>query len=315
MTDVAPRLSIVIPLYNKAAYIARTLASVMTQSVRPFEVVIVDDGSSDNGVAVIEALQLATVRVIRQANGGVSAARNRGIREARGSHVLFLDADDEYRPGFLAQILLLIAQFPAAGLYACNYQRVREDGTNIAWDENKNPFAPGSVQLIDNLFATWALVEVFFTSSVCVPRAIFFERDIWFPQGESLGEDQDVWFGIAALYPVAYCNRKLVSYNAGISGSLATGKRFYSEPPFIRRLSDKLERGEIAPASRSGVRKLVARQLIATGRNNLLAGKRLNALKVMLDRRVLADKGHVLRLLIACALPVNMVRRFRGAGR
>ena len=94
-------ISIVIPLYNKEASIKQSLKSVLSQSYDDFEVVIVDDGSADGSVAVVEAINDPRIRLIKQENGGPSKARNTGVKNAKGEWILFLDADDEMLPGAL----------------------------------------------------------------------------------------------------------------------------------------------------------------------------------------------------------------------
>ena len=101
-------ISIVIPLYNKAAVICRTMESVKQQIFSDFEILIVNDGSTDDSLSVLmdflsenEAVFKNSVRLIEQENKGVSAARNQGIKEARGEIIAFLDADDEWLPDYL----------------------------------------------------------------------------------------------------------------------------------------------------------------------------------------------------------------------
>jgi len=86
--------SIIIPLYNKERQIARTLDSVLAQSVADFEVIVVDDGSKDGSAEIVKGYSDPRIRYIKKENGGVSSARNRGIQEARGEWILFLDGDD-----------------------------------------------------------------------------------------------------------------------------------------------------------------------------------------------------------------------------
>lgn len=119
-------ITAIIPLYNKEPYIERALASVLAQPVAELEVIVVDDGSSDGGAAKVEACTDPRVRLIRQANAGPGAARNRGLAEAHGDFIAFLDADDYWLPDYLPTSLALFAQYGEAidavvSAYALNH--------------------------------------------------------------------------------------------------------------------------------------------------------------------------------------------------
>lgn len=105
------KISVVIPLYNKEASIAQSLKSVLSQEYDDFEVVIVDDGSIDGSVGIVEAINDPHIRLIRQENGGPSKARNTGVKNANGEWILFLDADDELESGALEYFANLIRKF------------------------------------------------------------------------------------------------------------------------------------------------------------------------------------------------------------
>lgn len=105
-------ISVVIPLYNKEKQIAKTLQTVLDQTCQDFEIVIVNDGSTDGSVGEIKKITDSRIRLINQKNGGVSAARNRGIEEAKGEHIAFLDADDMWNRDYLKTINYLIKNIP-----------------------------------------------------------------------------------------------------------------------------------------------------------------------------------------------------------
>lgn len=95
MPERSPHVSIIIPLYNKAPYIKRALDSVISQTIQDFEVIVVNDGSTDGGEHIVEGYSDARIHLVHQKNKGVSAARNRGVSLAKSNMVAFLDADDE----------------------------------------------------------------------------------------------------------------------------------------------------------------------------------------------------------------------------
>lgn len=114
-------ISVVIPLYNKEASIAQSLKSVLSQEYEDFEVVIVDDGSTDGSVDIVEAINDPRIRLIKQENGGPSKARNTGVKNAKGEWILFLDADDELFSDALSHFHLLIIQNPNICFFCCPY--------------------------------------------------------------------------------------------------------------------------------------------------------------------------------------------------
>ena len=112
-------ISVVIPLFNKEASIKQSLMSVLSQSYQDFEVVIVDDGSTDNSVAKVEEIQDSRIRLILQENGGPGKARNTGVKNAKGEWVLFLDADDELLPDALNGFNELMNEHKKANVIDC----------------------------------------------------------------------------------------------------------------------------------------------------------------------------------------------------
>jgi glycosyltransferase involved in cell wall biosynthesis len=113
----APAVSVIIPTFNRASLVTQAVESVLAQTVRDFEIIVVDDGSTDGTVQALEPY-LSEIRYIRQANRGIAGARNRGIEEARGEFLAFLDSDDRFEPRMLEVVLETFKQYPAAGSVA-----------------------------------------------------------------------------------------------------------------------------------------------------------------------------------------------------
>jgi peptidoglycan/xylan/chitin deacetylase (PgdA/CDA1 family) len=127
-----PRISVIVPAYNGAATIERTVESVLAQSLADWEAIVIDDGSTDTTAAIVAAVMIRDdrVRLVRQENAGLAAARNRGIIEAAGSHLLFLDADDTIAPDHLQSLLDALEDADADIAYS-GYQRIASDGTML----------------------------------------------------------------------------------------------------------------------------------------------------------------------------------------
>ena len=183
--------SVVIPLYNKAKEIVHTLEGVASQRYAPLEVIVVDDGSTDGGAELVEQMkvQLPTLQLIRQVNGGVSVARNCGIAHARGNYVALLDADDFWKPEYLERVAGVIERYPGCGMYCMGFEVHRPEGVF----PNEMGMQEG---IVTNYFQTAMHVNLTQTSSVTIPRAVF-EQLGGFPEGMKLGEDQYVWTKIA----------------------------------------------------------------------------------------------------------------------
>lgn len=148
-------ISVVIPLYNKEKQIANTLRSVFAQTYTDYEIIVVNDGSTDNSVAVVESLNDPRIRLVHQKNAGVSAARNRGIEEARGEYIALLDGDDEWKPILLESMLALAKKYPSCNVFAGNYTQVDDSGKQSATVINGLSFN-GSDGILDNYFTVAA---------------------------------------------------------------------------------------------------------------------------------------------------------------
>jgi len=203
-------ISVIIPLYNKANHITQAMDSVAAQSHKPVELLIIDDGSTDDGADIAkrhgETLDL-NVKVIQQENQGVSAARNNGVNAATSEYVAFLDADDTWLPMFLEEMSLLIQRFPAAGFYASRYQCVVNQSTYIDAKINMNLISKNDAQnegfLLKNYFEVAANGDLPFMVSSCLVSKTLFKQLGGFPVGEKMGEDQDLFAKVALQGDIA----------------------------------------------------------------------------------------------------------------
>lgn len=185
-------ISVVIPLYNKEKSIASTLQSVYEQTYTDYEVVIVNDGSTDKSLdAVNEFVSRLKIedwrlKIVSQENAGVSAARNRGILEAKGEYVAFLDADDLWAANYLETLAKLIADFPNAGLYAIGYKAIH--GKEIPTDLRPIEIRERGMQ--NN---PWNLKNGMWTGSVSASKDRIVKLGM-FDTRMTYGEDLDMWW-------------------------------------------------------------------------------------------------------------------------
>lgn len=202
-------ISVILPAYNAEAFLGRTLATVVRQSVLPDEVVLVDDGSTDRTVDVAEQVArenpVLQVRIIRETHGGPGAARNAGIRAARGRWVAFLDADDLWEPDKIARCVAVIAANPSVNCICHNERMLFPDGvvgiidTASRYDSNR-PLPP---QLFEqNLFST---------SAVVCDREII-ERAGGFDVSLSSSQDYEMWLRIAGQLRPLFVKEPLGAY-------------------------------------------------------------------------------------------------------
>lgn len=210
--EAKPFFSVVIPLYNKQNYVKETIETVLSQTFQNFEIVVINDGSNDDSVKVVESIQDERIRLIHQENQGVSVARNRGIKEAKAKYIAFLDADDLWLPEFLQTIYELIQKFPDAGMYATQYENIDSQGKRKSIKLKDLP-SNEYIGILPNYFKSLCLGDnPTWTSAICIPKKIFIENNIWFPVGEKYGEDIHVWARIAMLFDIAYDTKVCALY-------------------------------------------------------------------------------------------------------
>ena len=209
-------ISVVIPLYNKEKQIAYTLQSVQNQTFQDFEIVIVDDGSTDDSIIEVEKFSDSRIRLIHQENAGVAAARNRGIEEAKGDLIAFLDADDEWKPEYLATQHHLSQKYPDCSVFVCNYEFRSIDGRTTFPVIRKLPFVEED-GILSNYFEVASCSNPPICSISIVAKKQAIQAIGGFPVGIKSGEDLLTWARLAIKGPIVYSKKALSIYRLGNS--------------------------------------------------------------------------------------------------
>lgn len=210
-----PTVSIIIASYNCAAYIAETLQSVVAQTLKDIEIIVVDDGSSDTTRDIVSAFG-APVRLVAQTNSGVCAARNRGIREAKGQYICLMDHDDYWFPDKLERQVRAMQAHPEVGVVYSAF-------TLWSRDEKTHQFpAPASLDTdidpnaIDADYSGWIyhqfLIDCWMLTSTAMFRPEVFARCGVFDVSLPYSEDWDLWLRIAQHYPFIKLSRATTLY-------------------------------------------------------------------------------------------------------
>jgi glycosyltransferase involved in cell wall biosynthesis len=217
-----PKVSVITPCFNAERFVRETIASVAAQTLGDWEHVIVDDGSTDQSAAIVEAAcrRDPRVKLIRQANRGVCAARNAGFRasDPASQYLLFLDADDCLEPRMLDALVGHLDAHPAAGIAYCNYRHIDESGQELPFHPVPRyvPWGLGMRRLPDSEPRT-PLVSIIggapvFESLSVLRRSVFLKTPGW---NESLGqhhEGVELFVRMVLLAEVHYVPERLYRY-------------------------------------------------------------------------------------------------------
>lgn len=258
-------ISVVIPAYNAAATLRRCLESVFAQGGEP-EVIVVDDGSRDDTYRLLTEEYGGRVTSIRQANAGPAAARNCGIRAARGRYIAFLDADDEWLPDKLSRQFHYLENNPGCGMCFTDMSHW-EGGREVHRSylkERGYRYAAGG-RIYDNL-----LRECFvFTPTVMVRREVLDQVGL-FEEKLRIAEDYDLWLRIAERFPVHYLDLPLLRRHR--TGNNVTGNLLLYAECSIWLLEQLLERNRAHPGRVEILRRRLAELHRHAGYHEKLAG-------------------------------------------
>jgi len=293
--------SVIVPLYNKRPYVRTAVESILAQTYRDYEVIVVDDGSTDGSAVELEPLVGGRVRIIKQPNLGVSAARNTGARHAQFGYLAFLDADDQWAPEFLTRMAELIEKYRGAGIYGANHRYRYPNGVEF-YDNLQGLFEESRLDgLVNDYFAAFCAHRrsVFSNSGFCIPKRVF-EESGGYKEGVRMTEDSHLWCRIALQYPVAFTREVLCTYNIETPNS--TINLFEPQNYAVTKmLQERLIAGEIPERFRASVRRLVGFLELSHIKRALLLSRRAFVFRRIARWSLIASYPREVVLLLLCA--------------
>jgi glycosyltransferase involved in cell wall biosynthesis len=253
------RVSVIIPLFNKAPYIERALQSVFAQTFRDFEIIVVDDGSTDGGAQIVERFDDSRIRLIKQENAGPGAARNRGLDEARGEYVAFLDADDEWLPEYLAESIRLIEESGPKAAAAVSGYLEHPAGISRESRWRRRGLRDGLTRLSSDTEPGLAIALLaYMTPCTTVARAAVLRKQGGFYEQDrcAYGEDADLFLKLLLNESVVVNLRPLARIHFEASGAAQTRRSVRPVEPFLNH-PDEIE-GSCPPHLRGLLSRVLA---------------------------------------------------------
>lgn len=303
-----PTVSIVVPLYNKAPFVERCVASIRAQSMGDFEVIVVDDGSTDSSHDDFRRACEGDARfvLLRQPNGGVSRARNAAIARARAPLVAFLDADDEWDPGYLRAVVDVAARHPDAVIVGTAYTVIYDDTQTFV---RQGAFEGRELVPPREFFDAWARLGncPLFIGATAV-RLDPLNAVGGFEPGMNLGEELLTFIRLLERGPVAFDDRPLATYRQSATGSLSTSPSVAAirkHRLLLDELARQVQRGRCPPA--------IHRRWLAMHAGYLMqAGERAELMRLLVE-----SPGHLklrewFRAFLAVIGLRGIVRRLLG---
>ena len=268
------RVTVIIPTFNAARFLPTALDSILSQEFRDFEVIVVDDGSTDDTAEVMRTYGGSAVRYVPlpENSGGCSKPRNVAIEQARGEFIALLDADDVWCPGHLAHAVAVFERAPHLGLVFTNCVNIDEDGQRFPGtrlDDYDNFHRIEKHEVGDHLFviprdvAFRAMFAEHFVgvSGAVIPRAVF-ARVGGFDEDLRNSEDRDMWYRIAREYDVGYVDAVDYHYRIRRGSMSSRGARLFQARIAVFR---KQIRDGLPVDLQRQAKRLVARNFYSLG--------------------------------------------------
>lgn len=301
-------ISIVIPLYNKGAYIGKTLDSVLNQSFDKWEALVVDDGSTDFGPEIVQKYVDADprIRLISKKNGGVSSARNVGIAHSQGVAICFLDADDEWLPGHLSEIWRLRQSYPKAELFF-DQAIVKKNGKYRKHKWYSECKSEGYLfSYADELAKCPNLIN---SSNVAISKSLLNRTKTWFMEEDSIGEDLELWLRLSLDCYVAFSSSEGAIYNRDVEVNARNSNSVHYPRGYLMLINQLLTSGELDDSTCKSLQSVRDRKTVAYIFSLISSGNR-NEARLQLSKWSPASSYSRCKplLRIACCFPSSLIR-------
>lgn len=232
-----PFFSVIIPLYNKENYISETVQNVLNQSFTDFEIIIIDDGSTDNSFNVLQEIKDGRLNIYQQKNEGVSKARNNGIERANGHYIALLDADDLWKKDHLTSLYNAITLIPLEGIYCTGYEiQLSKNGTLRTAVYNN--YKPLKIEIVPNYFECSTINSVIWPSASAFSKALFYDIGM-FNINLKASEDLDFFTRAALKYPVVINPQLTMTYLRNSENNLSKGQFNVDSEHFLNSFKDQ----------------------------------------------------------------------------
>ena len=227
--------SVIMPLYNKAPYVEKAIRSVLEQTYPHYELIVINDGSTDNSAEIAEKLLegVTNAKFINQQNSGVATTRDNGVAIGKGEYVCFLDADDWWDVSFLQEMSLFIKEYPEAGIWGTNYWYVKRGMTRVGVRCETGYINYPLVYKSQTSMPLW-------TGAVCISKETFLKYG-GFPAGIKLGEDFLLWTKIALERKVAFLNKPVAYYNNNVPATMRATRNLHKPEHHMLFMMSELE--------------------------------------------------------------------------
>jgi glycosyltransferase involved in cell wall biosynthesis len=280
-----PKFSVIIPTFNRENFVTKAIGSVLAQSINDYEIIVIDDGSTDNTYKALEPY-LKRIQYVYQENKGVSAARNAGIKLAKGEWIAFLDSDDEWLEDYLLIQMNHTEEFPHAIAHITNAVTIFPDGqesNHFKENEFIHKIGQKSCMVVEKPFCIIIDNWHWFLQSTILRRDILFQNEL-FDEHLSIAEDLDVIARISLMGPFSFCSKVLVHIcrRQELIENLASQsvkKGIYSRQCFGKVYVNLLNIPGLMIVEKISVKRALSTNWRALGNVLLMADKKLEARK------------------------------------